>query len=405
MTIDDRLKIKFVIMKLREISNTNQYGKRMVNNIDHVIFDIFGVKDFTKKIQNSIDDRDIFVLFNRVGIKNMMEICDSSTYFNIFTKMVEIDYAILYTKRMLRKRKKKNSKKLSDDLKGMEKIYRRALKKIKRRFGIKSSNEAYKNRFKTLIDFTEDDDLYDDELASIYFDDDDFYGDGWDDDWDNDSEYQRFANSYYSKHNIRRTPERKRRPSSDLLDFDPELDDDDYDPLYGDESGTKDSDNIERLENIMSQMATQISNLTNHVSKISVQNSSIPSNQIPPVTLERVPGQRTNSVYSDSNSEINQRLMEIAKKQDIQNKVLVDTIKKQQEQQQTQQMILEFLTAEDVDNDDIPDSEAYMEDILKYPDVTVEATYDDIPSPSPKPLSDSDGITRDQLIDLINHGE
>ena len=403
MTIDDRLKIKFVIMKLREISNTNQYGKRMVNNIDHVIYDIFGVKDFTKKIQNSIDDRDVFVLFNRVGIKNMMEICDSSSYFNIFTKMVEIDYAILYTKRMLRKRKKKNSKKLSDDLKGMEKIYRRALKKIKRKFGIKSSNEAYKNRFKTLINFAEDDDLYDDELASIYFDDDDFYGDGWDDDWDNDSEYQRFANSYYSKHNIRRTPDRKRRPSSDLLDFDPEFDDDDdYDPLYGDESDIKESDNIERLENIMSQMATQISNLTNHVSKMSVMNNAMTSNQIPPVNIQR---QQSNSASVNFNNEINQRLMDIAKKQDMQNKVLADTIRRQQEQQQTQDMILNFLTAEDSDNDDIPDSEAYMDEILKYPDVTIEAGYDDTSGPSPKPSSDSDGITRDQLIDLINHGD
>lgn len=403
MTIDDRLKIKFVIMKLREISNTNQYGKRMVNNIDHVIYDIFGVKDFTKKIQNSIDDRDVFVLFNRVGIKNMMEICDSSSYFNIFTKMVEIDYAILYTKRMLRKRKKKNSKKLSDDLKGMEKIYRRALKKIKRKFGIKSSNEAYKNRFKTLINFAEDDDLYDDELASIYFDDDDFYGDGWDDDWDNDSEYQRFANSYYSKHNIRRTPDRKRRPSSDLLDFDPEFDDDDdYDSLYGDESDIKESDNIERLENIMSQMATQISNLTNHVSKMSVMNNAMTANQIPPVNIQR---QQCNSASVNFNNEINQRLMDIAKKQDMQNKVLADTIRRQQEQQQTQDMILNFLTAEDADNDDIPDSEAYMDDILKYPDVTIEAGYDDTSGPSPKPSSDSDGITRDQLIDLINHGD
>lgn len=402
MTIDDRLKIKFVIMKLREISNTNQYGKRMVNNIDHVIYDIFGVKDFTKKIQNSIDDRDVYVLFNRVGIKNMMEICDSSSYFNIFTKMVEIDYAILYTKRMLRKRKKKNSKKLSDDLKGMEKIYRRALKKIKRKFGIKSSNEAYKNRFKTLINFAEDDDLYDDELASIYFDDDDFYGDGWDDDWDNDSEYQRFANSYYSKHNIRRTPDRKRRPSSDLLDFDPEFDeDDDYDPLYGDESDIKD-DNIERLENIMSQMATQISNLTNHVSKMSVMNNAMTANQIPPVNIQR---QQSNSASVNFNNEINQRLMDIAKKQDMQNKVLADTIRRQQEQQQTQDMILNFLTAEDADNDDIPDSEAYMDEILKYPDVTIEAGYDDTSGPSPKPSSDSDGITRDQLIDLINHGD
>lgn len=400
MALEERLKIKFVIMKLRDISNNNQYGKRMVNNIDHVIYDIFNVKDFTKKIVNSIDDRDVSLMFNRVGLKNMMDICDNPAYFNIFTKMVEIDYAILYTKRMLRKRKSKNKKRLSEELKGMEKIYRRAIKKMKRKFGIKSSNSAYKNRFRTLIDFSEDDDLFDDDLASIYYDDDDFYGDSWDDDWDNDSEFQRFADLYYSRHKIKRTPERKRRRSSllddDLLDDDLEDWEDDDDDLTSEDKG---SDKIGNLEMMMAQMANQISNLTSQVSKMAVVEKSLPP-------VNQTPVRDLNLTDRSSNNETDKMLKILLDKQERQNALIANTIEEQNRQREATNMILEFLTNVDEDDDDIPDSDSYLEEINKYQDVATEATYakeEPEPQPQLQPKQSSDGLSRDELIDLINH--
>lgn len=294
----DRVVMKFILSKIKRLVVDSEGRFRYIENLDNVLYDVFGVKNFTKRLNQTYDDRDTISVMGTLGFGNLTKICNSSHNYEIFAELVAIDARKERLKRELRKADKKGKKKDKDLLKEYEylsDIYKEATKVVRKRFGIKSAKKSYKKRYSSVSNLLDNRDYYDydDEFSSVlYTSDIDLYSDydEDDEDWDDDglSELEEFRMRLEGKSRNRNkgrgrserssnSPRRIRR-RIDEFDLDDEDDEDEWDD---EEEEKEDTSDIDRK---LDKLASSVSGIANSLQyMINTQQQPIIAEKLTPV--------------------------------------------------------------------------------------------------------------------------
>lgn len=256
-----------------------------MSNLDNIIYDIFGVKHFVKKLNESYDSRDIADVIETVGSKHLMDIMNNSKLYDALVDLVAINYRIGELRKELRKQSKKDKRDKSDvkEYKYLSNLYEESIKYFRKKLGIKNSKTSYKRRYRSLNNVVNHDgyDYDDDDFTSILLRTDDFYfDDDYESDYDDDDDYEstseledfvRRMNGRQSERQSRRNPNRpnnERRYRQDPSDFDLDEEDDDDEDDDWLESSRKPSRNAV-LPSMEDKAVVQLNRLTDTVAELS----------------------------------------------------------------------------------------------------------------------------------------
>ena len=267
---------KFLVYKISKLVKTSRGRLQYMSNLDDIFYDIFGVKHFVKKINESYDSRDIIDVLESIGSDNLMSIMNNPTLYNALRDLISIDYRIEKLKKEIKKQSKKNKrdKSLIKEYNYLTKLYKDSIKYFRKKLGIKDSKSSYKRKYKSLNNIVNRNeyDYDDDEFTSILLNGDEFdfdvyeYDDDYDDDdsyYESTSELDDFVNMMNGRNPKGRSSHKKKNQKSetrryinqDPSDFDiDDDDDDDYDEY--------DSDDIEREDAIVGHLNKLTDNVT-----------------------------------------------------------------------------------------------------------------------------------------------
>lgn len=236
---------KFIIYKMKLLVTDSRGRLRYLESLDNILYDIFGVKNTMKKINNAYDPREISGLIDNLGVNVLLQLFNSGKMYKILEDLVQINYRMNELKKDIRKQSRKD-KRNKDDVKEynyLMDLYKKSIKYIRNKFGIKNTKTSYKRKYQSLSNIVKNkgygdwDD--DDSFVSILMRDDDYYFDDDDEDDDDDfdpdtTELEDFVNMLHGKSN------RRKRKSSYYDDDDDDNmslfdDDDEDDEDYHDE--------------------------------------------------------------------------------------------------------------------------------------------------------------------------
>jgi len=244
---------KFLVAKTAKLVKDSRGRLKYSTYFDNIIYDIFGVKHFTKKINESYDNRDIIDVLELVGSDQLMKIMNNAKLYEAMRDLIAINYRMDSLRKDIRKQSKKDKRNKADlkEYKYLTNLYEDSIKYFRKKLGIKNSKNSYKRRYKSLNNMVREEyDYDDDEYTSIllrgddeyYFDnDDDYEYDDEYDDYESTSELEDFVNRMNGKRDIRKSRRSNRedvrrynpRRYSDDEDFD--LDDEDDDEYEDDD--------------------------------------------------------------------------------------------------------------------------------------------------------------------------
>lgn len=252
-----QLLYKFIVYQTKSLVSNNRGKPAYMDSFDHVIYDLYGIKHFSRKIAEYYDNRDIMDLIDRIGIKQLVQLMKNTRYCNIVRELTLIDNDTDSLEKEIRKmrRKGKSNKHMLREFNDLKKLYDKGIKSLRKRLGIRDARTAYKRRYMAVRDLVSGgrgyyDDDYDFEFSGLsnvryrggydpydngrsYDDDYDVYDDRDYDEYDEDSseleDFERMLNGPQKRQR------RVNRPpvDDDFDDDDPyakhEYDDDDLD--------------------------------------------------------------------------------------------------------------------------------------------------------------------------------
>lgn len=264
--------LKIYLQKIKKLIVDENGDLSYIENFDRVIEDIFGVKHFAKKLNQCYDDRDTIAVLNSFGLKNLQEIVSNPNIYQAFAELVALDARIIEIKRRIKRADKKGKKRDKDLVKEYEfltNLYKKARKRMRSRFGVKSSKKSYKHKYSALsnlversgYDYDDDDDFSSVLYSSDMYDDDDEY-----DDMDQLSDLEEFARrlNYGDERRSRRSSGKTKR-MNDLEDFDLDSEDDDDDDYDLDDDSDINTSSNKGFGKKIDQLASIVSNLANSV--------------------------------------------------------------------------------------------------------------------------------------------
>ena len=179
---------KFLVFKIGRLVKDSRGRLKYSTYFDNIVYDIFGVKHFTKKINESYDNRDFIDVLESVGSDQLMKIMNNPKYYDAMRELIAINYRINVLRKEIRKQGKKDKRNKQDlkEYKYLTNLYEESIKYFRKKLGIKNSKSSYKRRYKSLSNIVRDErDYDDDEYTSILLrsDDDEFYFDDDDDEY------------------------------------------------------------------------------------------------------------------------------------------------------------------------------------------------------------------------------
>lgn len=268
---DSDVVYKFLLSKIKKLVKSQRGELKYMQNFDNIIHDIFGVKHFTKKINELYDRRDLICVIEDVGSKELMAIMNNSRYYDAMRELVMVNHRMETLKKVVHKQRKKGKsyKKFSEEYEYLLKLYKKSIKRFRKFLGIKSTKTSYKKKYSSLNSIVKND--YDDDRYSGLLDDDDFEND-YDDDYYDDDDYE--SNTEFdeyvkrsSRGNRKKSNTTRRRVSSQYDDFDLDDDfDDDEDEEYPRSVPSMDDRAIAQLNNLtdtVSELAGAVQSLMN----------------------------------------------------------------------------------------------------------------------------------------------
>lgn len=273
---------KFILYKMKMLVTDHRGKLRYLESLDNILYDIFGIKNTMKKINNAYDPREISGLIDNLGVNVLLQLFNSGKMYKIMEDLVQINYRMNELQKEIRKQSRKD-KRDKDDVKEynyLMDLYKKSIKYIRNKFGIKNSKTSYKRKYQSLNNIVKHkgyDDWDDDEsFVSILMRDDDYYFDDYDDDDDDfdpsTSELEDFVNMM----NGNRKKSRRRNKISSYYDDDDDnlsiFDDDDDDESYERRPRVKvpSYDSYEKLPpSIDDGLYQQLSTLTDTVADLS----------------------------------------------------------------------------------------------------------------------------------------
>lgn len=268
------VKYKFVLYKIKKLVTDSRGKLRYVDSFDSVINDVFGVSDVARKMSRIYTNDDYVELLDRVGLDYLLEIFNSSRLFSIFSELVAINYRIDLLRKRIKKDNKrgKRDKTMIKEYNYLSKLYKDSVKMMKKRFGIKSTKNAYKRQFKSLNDFVHryDDD---DDFTSVLLRDDDYFFnddddddneftlsnlDDEDDDYEDTSELEDFERMMNGGRTSRRRKKQPKQKIYNFDDFDLDEEDDDDDDSENDDSNKEVLSQIDTLAHTVQELAQSV---------------------------------------------------------------------------------------------------------------------------------------------------
>lgn len=220
---------KYIMYRIKKLICDGRGKIKYMVNFDVVIEEIFGVKNFSKNINELYDTRDIIDLVDTLGLETLYELLNNPQLFSMLDELTRIDARLKYIKKKLKK-KDKRDKYLIKEYNYLTKLFKDGVKYIRKRFGIRNAAKAYKRKYRALNDILHGDNYDDDEdgFSSILLRDDDYFFD-YDDD-DDDDDYGEYGRKYV-----------------DDYDYDQgSIDDDFYEMLHGRDPRRRDSKVLKR---------------------------------------------------------------------------------------------------------------------------------------------------------------
>lgn len=398
---------KFILYKIKKLVCDSRGRAAFINNFDNVIYEIFGVEHFSKKLNHVYSNRDFVAVLDKVGVEYLLELTNNSKLYNIMHDLVEIDARIIELRKQIRKSGKKNKrdKSLIKEFNYLTDIYKDSIKLMRKRFGIKNSRTAYKRRYHAVNDLLSESDYdYDDEFTSILMRDDDFFF-GMDDDDDDDYEYDDYESSSELEDFVRRMNGSSRGASNrgrssrsrDYVDFDDD-DDDEFETIprrkyvspdeYGNDRLSK---QVDSLSDTVELLASSVQSMMNEREYAQTTSRRVPlddSNDSVEKALDAIHAEL--SAMQSNNKVIAHALDNVLQRQDDLTGVIGE-------------MINDFVEDDGEESDVIYGTPQIVDspvDINKYPDVNELPPVSEIMKMSAE--LDRMSPTREELIDLIN---
>lgn len=242
---------KFLIHKIKCLVKDSRGRLKYATYFDNIIYDIFGVKHFSRKLDESYADRDFIDVLETVGSDHLMKIMNNAKLYDAMRELIAINYRISVLRKEIRKQGKKDKRNKQDlkEYKYLTNLYEESIKYFRKKLGIKNSKNSYKRRYKSLSNIVREEHDYDDEYTSIllrsddddyFFEDDDYEYDEYDDDYESTSELEDFVNRMNGKPDRRNSRRQKQnrpsyrpsRYSDEDFDLDEEEDFEDDDDEY-----------------------------------------------------------------------------------------------------------------------------------------------------------------------------
>lgn len=413
---------KFILYKIKKLITDQRGYVKFIDSFDSVFEDIFDVKNFCRKINDSYDNYEIVEMINSVGLNTLMKVFSNSRIYNSIDELIQIEYRLRNLKKEIRKQSKKGKrdKQLIKEYDYLSNLYKKAVKTIRRRYDIKPRATSYKRKYQNLNSLTKKRDDYEfdsifDRDDSFYFSDDDILdgyidrGDRYYDDDDDEDNYEdtseledfeRMMNGRIrSRDSLRKRRNRKRRSRSynsdalsDFLDDDDDEDDED-DYITGSTIDSDVDDKIDKLNDVVMGLTESVQRLIAKDEFESGRNRRRAAKSI------NVDSLKLNHGMADSGEkeivEAITRLsteMQVMRNNDKTIAEALDTIL--QKQDKLEQDIEDLYEEYDEDDGDI------MSQIPKGSPLDEFANR--YAQPTAKAPSGSVGYSRDEMIDLIN---
>lgn len=179
----ERVLYKFVVYQIKTLVTNNRGKTVYMDSFDRVILDLYGVKNLSRKISESYDDREIMDFIDKVGLDQITRLLQNTRYCNAVRDLIRIDDDCEELAKEIRKlrRKGKRSKSMIKEYNELKNLYKRGIKNIKKRLGIKSNKKAYKYRYNAVKGLLNEGRGWDGSFREIPMDDDYDY-DPYDDD-------------------------------------------------------------------------------------------------------------------------------------------------------------------------------------------------------------------------------
>ena len=274
---------RFVIIRLKALI-CDEYGNpEFMEPMDDILFDLFGVKQFTRKIARRYENREIARVIDTIGLKYLMELLNNAKYYAMLNDMIQMLYHLDDLKRVIRKqrRKGKRDRSLIKEYTYLNDLYKRALKFFRKKLNIKNPKTAYKRRYQALDGMLKKssfyggdyssiglggfdmDDPYDDDYGKRSYYEDDPYDDYEDDyEFETSSPYDDFVKDLHEREY--RSPRRpvgntkrynRAQQASEFDDYDP------YDDASYETPGeSKIEDRIDKLADVVLELSSGLNN-------------------------------------------------------------------------------------------------------------------------------------------------
>lgn len=428
---------KFVVYQTKGLVSNNRGKPVYMDSFDKVIYELYGIKHFSRKISEYYDDRDIVDLIDATGLEQLIRLMKNTRFCNVVRELTLIDNDTESLEKEIRKmrRKGKSNKHMLREFNDLKKLYEKGIKSLRRRLGIRNAKMAYKRKYAAVRELVGGSDYYDNDdydfsgLSNVRYRggrdpyDNDYFDDPYEDDQDYD-EYDEDSSELEDFERMLNGPSRKprRRRVKDPLDSD-FYDDDPYARSRDDEEELEEYEEY-HLERSMKDK-DRLDNLTMHVMELSDCVQALMSqsrydqvNHRDPVT--HLPQKRRIKEYippQDNDSELQGEAMEsiieeIESLKDATNTLVDGMLSFQKWQNQINQLIIEeaFDDESDVEMGEpvIDDAiDHYQKIINAYPDV-YETPMEELPEdgkeiPSlPQESKNPNQLNHKEVIEEVN---
>lgn len=260
-----------------------------IDAFDTVIYDLYGMKRYARKLSNAYDERQYYDIINKIGLDQLVELFENKGCCNAVRDLTQIAFDLGQLSDEIKKsrRKGRDPKYELKEFKDLKKLYTKGIKTLQKRLDIKSIRSAYKRKYGSLRDFVNDgygsemswdndfgllDDIYDD-------DNDDWYSEST-----NLKDFMSMIGGGNGSRKSRKSSGRRQRNEYDDDDEPYHTDGfDELDDIY--EYDNDESDEIiDEMSNKIDRLGDQVQLLANSVNGIITQNNYDETNHRDPVT-------------------------------------------------------------------------------------------------------------------------
>ncbi len=385
---------KFVLSKIQSLVCDSRGRMRYMKEFDHVIDDIYGVKNLAKKINDSYDSRDIIATIEKFGLEQLIGLFNSRKNTDMMADLVAVRYRLRELQSAFQKSRKKSGRRDKRDVKEgkyLSKLYTDSIRYMKKRLGVQDVKNLYKRKYSALTSVLDNDDFgFDDGFSSLL--DDDIFGNEYDDydyDYDDRTELDDFRDRLNGGNMNRRV---SRNRMDDDLEFDDEFN-----------FGQHDTDQrINQLTDVVSELSSAVQRMMSKQQFMDAErgrkSTIVPSiqpkpmldpNQLPPVDRNQFDFQYQLDAVQRREEMLMQQIADLGKAQQATNSFLQEIMSSDDDYGDDEDDINYFSQREAIDRyNNGSDPHQIQPGSMMSRDEVIEMINQQQPRPKPTPEAD-----------------